>query len=176
MSSLAPSKLLAQTHYLFSGESESESHIHVWFFETTWNSPWNSPGQNIGVGSLSLLQEIFPIQGSNQGLLHCWFFTSWATREAVFCYLPTYWGAPFLSHSKVDWVSFSQLYTAWDLHINGNNFCSLSTITSTHSYSPHSPIGQWRGANNLRPRSCSPPASEDRKSSCHLLKWQELYY
>ena len=23
-------------------------------------SPWNSPGQNIGVGSLSLLQEIFP--------------------------------------------------------------------------------------------------------------------
>ena len=27
-------------------------------------SPWNSPGQNTGVGSLSLLQGIFPIQGS----------------------------------------------------------------------------------------------------------------
>ena len=34
-------------------------------------SPWNSPGQNIGVGSLSLLRGIFPTQGSNPGLLHC---------------------------------------------------------------------------------------------------------
>ena len=34
--------------------------------------PWNSPGQNTGVGSLSLLQGIFPIQGSNPGLPHCW--------------------------------------------------------------------------------------------------------
>ena len=34
-------------------------------------SPWNSPGQNAGVGSLSLLQGIFPTQGSNSGLLHC---------------------------------------------------------------------------------------------------------
>ena len=34
-------------------------------------SPWNSPGQNAGVGSLSLLQGIFPTQESSQGLLHC---------------------------------------------------------------------------------------------------------
>ena len=33
--------------------------------------PWNSPGQNTGVGSLSLLQGIFATQGSNTGLLHC---------------------------------------------------------------------------------------------------------
>ena len=33
--------------------------------------PWNSPGQNVGVGSLSLLQGIFPTQGSKPGLLHC---------------------------------------------------------------------------------------------------------
>ena len=33
--------------------------------------PWNSPGQNTGVGSRSLLQGIFPTQGSNPGLLHC---------------------------------------------------------------------------------------------------------
>ena len=31
-------------------------------------SPWNSPGQNTGVGSLSLLQGIFPTRGSNPGL------------------------------------------------------------------------------------------------------------
>ena len=34
-------------------------------------SPWNSPGQNTGVGSLSLLNGIFPTQRSNPGLLHC---------------------------------------------------------------------------------------------------------
>ena len=33
-------------------------------------SPWNSLGQNTEVGSLSLLQEIFPTQGSNPGLPH----------------------------------------------------------------------------------------------------------
>ena len=32
-------------------------------------SPWNSPGQNTEVGSRSLLQGIFPTQGSNPGLL-----------------------------------------------------------------------------------------------------------
>ena len=34
-------------------------------------SPWNSPGQNTGVGNLSLPQGIFPTQGSNPGLLNC---------------------------------------------------------------------------------------------------------
>ena len=32
--------------------------------------PWNSLGQNTGVGSLSLLQGIFPTQGSNPGIPH----------------------------------------------------------------------------------------------------------
>ena len=34
-------------------------------------SPWHSPGRNTGVSSLSLLQGIFPTQGSNPGLPHC---------------------------------------------------------------------------------------------------------
>ena len=34
-------------------------------------SPWDSPGQNTKVGSLSLLQGIFLTQGSNTGLPHC---------------------------------------------------------------------------------------------------------
>ena len=34
-------------------------------------TPWNSPGQNTGVGGLSLLQGIFPTQELYQGLLHC---------------------------------------------------------------------------------------------------------
>ena len=34
-------------------------------------SPWNSPCHNTEVGSFSLLQGIFSIQGSNPGLPHC---------------------------------------------------------------------------------------------------------
>ena len=34
-------------------------------------TPWSSLGQNTRVGSLSLLQGIFPTQGSNPGLPHC---------------------------------------------------------------------------------------------------------
>ena len=34
-------------------------------------SPWNSPDQNTGVGSPSLLQGIFPAQGLSPGLPHC---------------------------------------------------------------------------------------------------------
>ena len=47
-------------------------------------SPWNSPGQNTGVGGHSVLQGIFPTQGLKQvshiaGRL----LTSWATREVL---------------------------------------------------------------------------------------------
>ena len=34
-------------------------------------SPWNSPGQNTGVGRSSLIQGIFQTQGSNLGLPRC---------------------------------------------------------------------------------------------------------
>ena len=63
-------------------------------------SLWNSlDHQNIGVGSLSLLEGIFSTQGSNPGVPHCrWFFTCWATREAQ-----EYWSVvayPFSSRSS----------------------------------------------------------------------------
>ena len=47
---------------------------HVQLFATPWtlcDSPWDSSGQNTGVGSCFLLQESFPTQGSNPGLPHC---------------------------------------------------------------------------------------------------------
>ena len=50
---------------------------HVWLFAILWtvacqtSHPWNFPGKNTGVGTHSLLQGIFPTQGSNLGLLHC---------------------------------------------------------------------------------------------------------
>ena len=54
-------------------ESESESHSVVSNSLQPYGlySPWNSPGQISGLGSLSILQGIFPTQGSNPGLLHC---------------------------------------------------------------------------------------------------------
>ena len=39
--------------------------------EDHYDRPLNSPGQNCGVGGLSLLQGIFPTQGSSPGLPHC---------------------------------------------------------------------------------------------------------
>ena len=51
--------------------SESRSIVSDSFWPHGLYSPWNSPGQNTRVGSLSLLQGIFPTQGSNPGLLYC---------------------------------------------------------------------------------------------------------
>ena len=110
----------------------------VWLFATHGlYSPWNSPGQNTGVGS-SLLQGIFWTQVTNPGLPHCgwtlyqlsykesprileWvayplsrgssrprdpngvsciaggFFTSWATREAIYI--------SFLKYKMTIWSS-----------------------------------------------------------------------
>ena len=56
---------------LLDGESESLSVMSDSLRPHGLNSPWNYPGQITGVGSLSLLQRIFPTQESNQGLLHC---------------------------------------------------------------------------------------------------------
>ena len=53
----------------FRYESESQSHSVV--SDSLWPHGLNSPGQNTGVGSLSLLQGIFLIQGSNPGLPYC---------------------------------------------------------------------------------------------------------
>ena len=55
-------------------------------------SPWNSLGQNIGVGSLSLLQGIYPTQELNRGLLHC--------RRVL--YQLSYQGSPHAHHSTVN--------------------------------------------------------------------------
>ena len=49
-------------------ESDSESRSVV---SNSCNPMDYTPGQNTRVGSLSLLQGIFPTEGSNLGLLHC---------------------------------------------------------------------------------------------------------
>ena len=53
----------------FKGESPSVGSDSLW--PHGLYSPWNSPGQNTGVGSRFLFQGIFPTQGSNPGLPPC---------------------------------------------------------------------------------------------------------
>ena len=52
------------------GESESGSIVSDSLQPHRLYNPWKSLGQNTGLDSLSLLQGIFPTQGSNPGLLH----------------------------------------------------------------------------------------------------------
>ena len=69
---------------------------HVWLFMI----PRNSPGQNTRVGSLSLLQGIFPTQGSNPGLLHCW----WILNQL------SYQGSPWCPWTLQSHASFIQTF------------------------------------------------------------------
>ena len=56
-------------------KSQSENEGRLVISNSLWlqglHNPWNSPSQNTGVGSLSLLQGIILTQGLNPGLLHC---------------------------------------------------------------------------------------------------------
>ena len=56
--------------YVYESESESHSVVSNSLRPHGLYSPLNSPGQNTGVGIQSLLQGIFPTQGSKPGL-HC---------------------------------------------------------------------------------------------------------
>ena len=78
-------------HFKLHTEIYTQRHTHIPMFLMNWDtkgsgscsvmsdslqphrlySPWNSPGQNTGMDSLSLLQGTFPTQGLNPGVLHC---------------------------------------------------------------------------------------------------------
>ena len=89
--------------------------------------PWNSPGQNIGVGSLFLLWEIFPTQRSNPSVLHCrvvdrenycrilvWFPFTWGVKVKVnvaqscptLCDPMDYTVHGILQARMLEWVAF----------------------------------------------------------------------
>ena len=82
-------------------ESESESHsvvsdsLEPYGLQCTrLLCPWNSPGQNTGLDSHFLLQEIFPSQGSNPGLLDC----RW-----ILCHL-SHQGSSVIKENIVNWI------------------------------------------------------------------------
>ena len=113
------------------------------------DSPWNSPGQNTGGGSLSLLQGIFPTQGSNPGPPHC--------RQIL--YQPSYQAAPTKLWQSMFWggVQFLKALVslAWILPWKERNWKQESHVVSA-------PVTRGSLAGALRPQaftgaSLSPP-------------------
>ena len=87
------SRSLIVIFYIWTRKSLSR----VRFFVIPWTiySPWNSPGQNIGMGSLSPSRG--PSQPRNRTGVSCiagGFFTNWAIREAYFIHSSVYMSIP----------------------------------------------------------------------------------
>ena len=113
-------------------ESESRSVVSDSLWPQWLHSPWNSPGKTTGVGSLSLLQGIFPTQGSNPGLLHCRQILFQLSHKGSSIFL---W-APFLGEGAriVEWVAISfSRRSSWPRdwtqvsHIAGRRFTVWAT-------------------------------------------------
>ena len=72
-------------------------------------SPWNSPSQNTGVGSLSLLQQIFLTQELNQSTcIAGGFLTNWTIREA-----PRVKNPPAMQKTWVQSLGWQDLLEKW---------------------------------------------------------------
>ena len=83
--------------------------------------PWNFPGKHTGVSSHSLLQEIFPTQGSNPGRLHC--------KQILY----------YLSHQGRHWPVEHTAITDPNLSCLVQPKCSSASVTihSKHCFTAH---------------------------------------
>ena len=112
-------------------KSECESHSVV--SNSLWPrglySPWNSPGQNTGVGSLSLLQGIFLTQELNWGLPH--------SRQIL--YRLSYQGSP-----KHQFFTLSLLYgpALTSIHESESHPVMTGSLRRHGLYSPRTSVGQ----------------------------------
>ena len=102
---------------LGSCESESGSVMSDSLRSHGLYSPWNSPGQNTGVGSYSLLQGIFPTQGSNPHLLHCRQILYQLSYKGVF---------PYRGNTKPD--------IEVPTHTKGKVGCFILVLTSVYCH------------------------------------------
>ena len=79
-------------------ESESCSVVSDSFWPRGLYSPWNSPGQNTGVGSFPFSRgSSQPMDWTQASRIAGEFFTNWAVREAIFC--------EFYSKDNLAWVT-----------------------------------------------------------------------
>ena len=86
--------------YCVAWVSESRSFVSDSLQPHRLYSPRNSPGQNTGVGSLSLLQGTFPTQGSNPCLLH---------RRRIL-YRLSHQGSPTMLHTYIKCTSNNNIF------------------------------------------------------------------
>ena len=124
------------------------------------------PGKNTGVGCQILCQRIFPIQGSNPGLLHCWRILyhlshqgSHYTKKEQFIYLSSYfglWGCSYFFFSIVNSVenhsytsSFMQIYKVFMNFPGGSDgkesVCNVGDQGLIHG------LGKFPGEGNSNP-------------------------
>ena len=101
-------------------ESESGSVVSDSLQPHGLHSPWNSPGQNTGVGSLSLLQGIFPTQGLNPDLLHC----GWILYQL------SHQGSPGI----LEWVAYPFLQGIFPTQESNRGFLHFKWILYQLSY------------------------------------------
>ena len=91
-------------------------------------SPWNSPGQNTGVGSLSLLQRNFPTQSLNPGLPYC--------RQIL--YQLNHKGSPSTQPQNrmlcPQWIKMPALLPRWKSH--GENLATSGRPSRGDLYGP----------------------------------------
>ena len=122
-------------------------------------SPWNSPGQNTGVGNLSLLQEIFLTQESNQGILHCrWILYQLSYQGSPFSCVQLFvipWTVTFqaplsMGFPRQEYWSGLPFPSAWDLPHPGTEprrlHCRQVFYQLSHQGSPVS----WSGSERLQ--------------------------
>ena len=84
--------------------------------------PWNSPGKNTGVGCLSLLQGIFPTQGSNPHRLH------WRMDSLPMSHM----GSPLFHVNYLSLLPVSYPYSCHILYY-GFGLSRSSNIVSSHN-------------------------------------------
>ena len=85
--------------------------------------PWDFPGKNTGVGCHFLLQAIFPTQGLNLGLLHCWQFL-YRLKHHLFAHGSVCMSVLFSQFSS---ITFSLL-----LKSNTSTTCCFPNQTNSH--------------------------------------------
>ena len=98
-------------------------------------SPWNSPGQDIAVGSLSLLQGIFPTQESHQGLLHCrWILYQLSYQGSPLTRILVYYKRIQITNNQTEEVHGARYgERAWSFYV-------LRNLQYLHVHQPGSPL------------------------------------
>ena len=127
---------------------------------------WNIPGQKTGVGSLSLLQGIFPTQELNPGIPHC--------RQIL--YQPSHEGSPKMWRCRglnpgphtckacalpLSYIPFPQILCSWNEDVENRIFSSFPKhcVRSGHSeFSPWVPLPIQIGPHPGEPTSQGRPA------------------